>query len=55
MKKTLFWYHWLTNKSFRNWVYMHDVQKYVDDIEQRRKEMLEPTSKMMYNKLNDIT
>ena len=48
MKKLLlFWWHYLTDSGFRHWVGMHDHQAFLNDIERRRRDMLEYQSRSL--------
>lgn len=48
MNKLLFWWYWITNRSFRNWIYYHDIESFYSDIERRRIEMIEYKSHLIY-------
>lgn len=44
MKKIYFWWYFITSSSFRGYVYMHDQQRFLDEIMRKRQEMLEYTN-----------
>lgn len=45
MKTLLFLWNYLTDSGFRHWVDMHDKQAFLNDIENRRRDMLEYQSR----------
>lgn len=49
-KLFLFWWHYITNPSFRRWVYMQDIEKYQNEILRMMREKQEYESKMLYNR-----
>jgi hypothetical protein len=48
-EKLLFWWYWMTNKSFRGYVYEHDMKSFRDRIENMRRDMLEHQSRTMFS------
>src|SRR5258708_922460 len=41
MKTLLFWWHYITSPSFRAYVHLHDLQSFYNNIENKRRDMLE--------------
>jgi uncharacterized membrane protein YkgB len=47
-KKLTFWWHFITDSSFRHYVYLHDAQKMNDELEQMMREKQQHESRLIY-------
>jgi len=55
MKMLHFWWTYLTNASFRGYVHMHDKQKFLNEIENMRRDQLEHESRRIWAQNYPIT
>jgi hypothetical protein len=47
-KKILFWWHYITDSSFRAYVHTHDAQAFIDEIQRMIREKSEYESRQIY-------